>query len=73
MSDLPTPDDLRAKVFEDRETPGDWRVEREDEDGSIEVAIFSGPNARERALRYADRQSATSPKSGTHRTRTVVH
>ena len=46
----------RAKVFEDRLTRGDWRVEREDEDGSIEVAIFSGPNARQRMLRYADRQ-----------------
>jgi hypothetical protein len=46
----------RAKVFEDRECPGDWRVEREDDDGGIEVAIFSGPNARERAIRYADRE-----------------
>jgi hypothetical protein len=45
-----------AKVFEDREWPGDWRVEWIDDDGSIEVAVFSGPNARERALRYADRQ-----------------
>ena len=51
-----SPDHLRAKLFEDRVTPGDWRVEREDEDGSVEVAIFSGPNARERAVRYADRQ-----------------
>ena len=45
-----------AKVFEDRWCPGDWRVEWVDDDGSVEVAIFSGPNARERALRYADRQ-----------------
>ena len=45
-----------AKVFEDRQWPGDWRVERIDDDGGIEVVIFSGPNARERALRYADRQ-----------------
>jgi hypothetical protein len=43
-------------VFEDREWPGDWRVEWVDDDGGIEVAIFSGPNARDRALRYADRQ-----------------
>jgi hypothetical protein len=49
-------DDLRAKLFEDRVTPGDWRVERIDEDGSCEVAIFSGPGAYERAVRYADRQ-----------------
>jgi hypothetical protein len=31
-------------------------VEREDEDGSVEVAIFSGSNALERAIRYADDQ-----------------
>jgi hypothetical protein len=36
--------------------PGEWRVEWVDDDGGIEVAIFAGPNARERALRYADRQ-----------------
>jgi hypothetical protein len=45
-----------AKVFEDRENAGDWRVEWIDDDGSIEVAIFSGPRARERAIRYADRK-----------------
>jgi len=37
-----------AKVFEHREWPGDWRVEWVDDDGGVEVAIFSGPNARER-------------------------
>jgi hypothetical protein len=47
-------DYLQAKVFQDRVTRGDWRVECEVEDGAIEVAIFSGPNARERAIRYAD-------------------
>ena len=45
-----------AKVFEDRRCPGDWRVEWVDDDGGVEVAIFSGPNAREWALRYAERQ-----------------
>jgi hypothetical protein len=45
-----------AKVFEDRRCPGDWRVEWVDDDGAVEVAIFSGPNAREQALRYADRR-----------------
>jgi hypothetical protein len=44
-----------AKVFEDRKWPGDW-VEWIDDDGGVEVGIFSGPNARERALRYADWQ-----------------
>jgi hypothetical protein len=48
-------DYLQAKVFQDRVMRGDWRVECEVEDGAIEVAIFSGPNARERAIRYADR------------------
>ena len=56
MSDGPTPDDFRAKVFRDREHIGDWRVEKMDEDGTSEIAIFSGPGARERAIRYADRE-----------------
>ena len=46
----------QAKVFEDRQSPGDWRVEWIDDDGGCEVAIFSGPNARDRAIRHADRQ-----------------
>jgi hypothetical protein len=33
---------------------GDWRVEKLDDDGGIEVAIFSGPDARDRAIEYAD-------------------
>ena len=49
-----TPDDLRAKVFEDRETAGNWRVEKMDEDGGYEaVKVFSGPDARDQAIRYA--------------------
>lgn len=43
---------MKAEVFEDRVTPGDWRVEREGDDGEMEIAIFGGPNARERAIRY---------------------
>jgi len=42
-----------ANVFEDRLHPGDWRVEWEDDDGGLEVTIFSGPDARDRAFRYA--------------------
>lgn len=45
-----------AKVFEDRLYPGDWRVEWVDDDGGVELAIFAGPKARERAIGYADRQ-----------------
>ena len=56
MSDGPNPDDFRAKVFRDRKHTEDWRVEKMDEDGSSEIAIFSGPDARERAIRYADRE-----------------
>jgi hypothetical protein len=41
MNDGPTPDDFRAKVFRDRVHTEDWRVEKLDDDGGIEVAIFS--------------------------------
>jgi hypothetical protein len=56
MSDGPTPDDFRAKVFRDRKHTEDWGVEKMDEDGSSEISIFSGPTARERAVRYANRE-----------------
>jgi hypothetical protein len=42
-----------AKVFEDRVTPGQWRVEWFDDDGRCELEIFTGPDARRQALRYA--------------------
>jgi hypothetical protein len=49
---------LRKLIDEDRFplSPGNWRVEWYDDDGGCEVAIFSGPSAKERGLRYADRQ-----------------
>jgi hypothetical protein len=56
MNDAPNPTDLRAKLFRDREGPADWRVEKMDEEGGSEIAIFGGPNAHERAIRYADRE-----------------
>jgi hypothetical protein len=44
-------------VFRDRVHAGDWRVEKLDDDGeSTEIAIFSGPDARDRAIEYADRE-----------------
>jgi hypothetical protein len=47
-------EDLRAKVFRDREQPAHWRVEKMDTDGGVEcIEIFGGPNARERAIDYA--------------------
>lgn len=45
-----------AYLFEDRQSPNDWHVQWIDDDGGMEVAIFSGPRARERAIRYAERQ-----------------
>ena len=39
-----------AKLFEEPLVSGDWCVEREDDDGKVELAIFSGPDARDRAL-----------------------
>ena len=48
-----------AAVFEDRETPGDWRVVKFDEDGSCEVRVFTGPDARQQALDYARERYGT--------------
>jgi len=45
-----------ANVFEDRATPGQWRVEWFDDDGRCELDIFSGEDARRQALRYAMRK-----------------
>src|ERR1700732_610064 len=42
-----------AKVFADRGTPDQWRVEWFDDDGRCELEIFTGPTARRDALRYA--------------------
>ena len=56
MKDGPAPEDFGAKMFTDREHSGTWRVEEMDEDGAAEIAMFSGPYARERAIRYADRE-----------------
>jgi hypothetical protein len=44
-----------ANVFEDRQTPGQWRVEWFDDDGRCELEIFTGHDARRQALRYAVR------------------
>ncbi len=53
----PSSRDLRAKVFEDRDFPGSWRVEKLGGDGAnYRGAIFSGRAARERSIRYADRE-----------------
>lgn len=46
--------DLQLQVFEDREQPGDWRVEYVDDDGGCYVTIFAGPAAEQRARAYFD-------------------
>jgi hypothetical protein len=45
-----------AKVFGDRATPGQWRIEWFDDDGRSELEIFTGLTARRQALRYAMRK-----------------
>ena len=61
LSDGPTPEDFREKVFEDRETPGNWRAEKKmDEDGGHEVVkVFTGPDALQQAIQYAERKFGT--------------
>jgi hypothetical protein len=46
---------MRYEAFEDRKNPGDWRVEAINfaSEGECYVAIFSGPDAQERAEEYA--------------------
>jgi hypothetical protein len=43
----------QRKSFEDRETPGQYRVEWFGNDGRCELQTFTGPTARREALRYA--------------------
>ena len=47
---------LEVEVVERRDTPGAWGVEAINAigDGEIYMAIFSGPQAKERAIEYAD-------------------
>jgi hypothetical protein len=45
---------VKYEVVESRDYPGHWHVEAINNDGSIEVAVFSGPSAQERAAEYAD-------------------
>ena len=43
-----------AVIREDRDHPGIWRVEWTDDRANVEVAIFAGPNAHDRAIRCAN-------------------
>jgi hypothetical protein len=56
---------MRWYCFEDKLYAGDWRVEGNDDDenqGRVYVAIFSGPNAHERAQEYADWKASTEQR-----------
>ena len=43
---------LKGPKGVDRKSPGDWRVEYEDDDGGCYVAVFTGPGAEQRARDY---------------------
>lgn len=49
-----------AKVYPHPQEPGDWMVGALDSsgDGGIYTTVFSGPNAKERALEYAQAKYA---------------
>jgi hypothetical protein len=51
-----------AKVFQDREIPDQWCSNGFDDDGRCELEIFTGPDARQQALRYAQRNTRSSEK-----------
>jgi hypothetical protein len=45
---------VNYEIVESRDYPGHWHVEAIDNEGRIYVAVFSGPDAKERAAEYAD-------------------
>ena len=48
---------LNQTIFADKQFPSDWHVEAIDPNsGDIFVAVFSGPDAEQRAREYADWQ-----------------
>ena len=53
-----------AKLFEDRERPGQWRVERVGYNGRSETRRFGGHDALRRALRYAMQKYRRVSQSG---------
>jgi hypothetical protein len=54
---------MNYEVLQDRQFPTDWRVEAIDTgSGEIYVAIFAGPNAKERAQQFADWQNSNTCK-----------
>ena len=50
---------MKTTVFAEKEFPNDWHVEMiEPDSGDIFVAVFSGPDAEERAREYAKWQES---------------
>ena len=45
---------MEFECIEDQRNPGDWRVEAIDfeDEGKVYIAVFSGPEAKERAQEY---------------------
>jgi hypothetical protein len=50
------------EVFEDRLSATTWRVEAIGADGEVYVAIFSGPDAEQRAREYAQHRATLERK-----------
>lgn len=44
---------MKVELIEDKNTPDQFRVEAIDDDGGIDVAIFSGPNSMDNAVNFA--------------------
>ena len=44
---------MTYECFEDKQTPGDWRVEGFDpKTGEVEITVFAGSRAADRARQY---------------------
>jgi hypothetical protein len=54
-------DGMKYETIESPEYPGHWHVEAIDKAGCIYVAVFSGPNAQQRAAEYADWINGVQP------------
>lgn len=44
---------MAAELIQDKNDAGTYRVEAIIDDGAVEVALFSGPNALDRAIAFA--------------------
>ena len=62
---------MKFEAFADKYHAYDWRVEatNEQSDGEVYAAIFSGPDAQQRAEEYAawkNQQSRSGPRTTDH-------